>query len=228
MGKSKKYKNAEDGTSPFALGPKGISPPKKKDVIPKLVPIVFVVAVIFITLALDYTGYIDLENMFGPPLDLTTHLFKNTPYEIDFAPKLIPMLDPNWNGIRNGYTFYLQSGKGFPPMGMILGIDGIVRGKPTAIGRSTFVVCVKDVGGNSKCVNAIFIVEENNENYVLPGSRCPATSSETSTPCGSNQTRGASVSGVYVSSDCPCPSDTYDYGSDVEIDGVYYKTCVCR
>lgn len=228
MGKNKKHESTKEELARFAEGPKGVSKPKEKNIIPKLIPIMFVTVIVAIMLALNYGGYIDLENLFGPPLDLTTHLIKNSPYEIDFAPELIPMLNPDWKGERNGYTFYLESGKGFPPMGMILGTDGIVRGTPTIVGRSTFVVCVKDVGGNSKCVNAIFIVEENEETYVPPISRCPSTSHETSTPCGTNQTGGAGVGGVYVPLDCPCPSDTYDYGYNVVIEDVQYKTCVCK
>lgn len=202
---------------------------KKKSVIPRLLPFLLVAAIAVTMFGLDYFGYVDIENMFGPPLEWTMHIFKGSPYEIDYGTDLIPMLNSDWKEgmIRNGYTFYLESGKGFPPMGMILGPDGILRGTPTATGKNTFVVCVKDVGGNSKCVTAILIVEDQGDSYVLPNNECPATSHETATPCGTNQTGGSGVSGVYVPLRCQCPSDTYDYNSNFVSNGVEYRTCVC-
>lgn len=181
-------------------------------------------------LGLDYLGYIDIENMFGPTSTLTLTIFKGSPYEIDYANDLIPMLNSEWvEGMtRNGYTFYLESGKGFPPTGMILGTDGVLRGTPAIAGTNRFIICVKDVGGNSKCANAVLNVKEPGENgddqlgYV-----CPATSWDTDTPCGTTQPGGARVSAIYVPLTCLCPSDTYDYESNFLISGEEYRTCVC-
>jgi hypothetical protein len=39
---------------------------------------------------------------------------------------------------------------GFPPMGIILGLDGILSGTPTGT-TSTFKVCAVDTAGNSSC-----------------------------------------------------------------------------
>ena len=49
------------------------------------------------------------------------------------------------------YTFYLNSGVGFPPIGVILNNHGLLAGVPKAAGRYPFQVCVKDLGGTSSC-----------------------------------------------------------------------------
>lgn len=232
MRKHEKYKKhelteEEPPAKPFSAGPAYFGKPK---VIPKMIPLLVVAIAIAATVALDYTGHINIENLFDFPLEIKEHAIRNVPYAFDFAPKLLPMLNQNWSigDVRNGYTFYLDSGKGFPPMGLILGTDGILKGTPT--GRSsTFVVCVRDIGANSKCIKVHLTVDEKEEpTYVLPNHKCPATSYETSTPCGSNQTGGAGVGGIYVSIDCLCPSDTVDYGANVVAEGVQYKTCICK
>jgi hypothetical protein len=230
MGKREKYKKhelteEEPPAKPFSAGPAYFGNPK---VILSVIPLLVVAAAIAVTVALDYTGYIDIENIIDFPLEIKEHAIRNKPYVFDFAPKLIPMLNPEWNGLRNGYTFYLGPNTGFPPIGLILSPDGFLKGTPTGMGK-TFVVCVRDVAENTKCIKVHLTVDEEQEQpYVPPNSNCPATSHETSTPCGSNQTGGASVGGVYVSMDCPCPSDTVDYGAIVVAEDVQYKTCICK
>ncbi len=70
------------------------------------------------------------------------------PIRYDSAPKLIPLLE---TGSSAPYSFYLDSGVGFPPMGVTLDINGVLKGTPTGTGTSRFRVCVKDVGGRSAC-----------------------------------------------------------------------------
>lgn len=201
----------------------------KPKLVSKLVPFLVFGAVIATTLALNYTGYINLEDLVNFPLEIKNHATIGVQYEgFDFAPKLIPMLNPEWNGDRNGYTFYLGSGIGFPPMGMILGPDGILRGTPTGRGGN-FEVCVKDVGGNSKCIKVHLTVDSSSEENINPPNyNCPKTSLETSTPCGTNQTGGAGVGGVYIYANCTCPSDTTDSGTKIVAAGGPYKICTCK
>ena len=128
----------------------------------------------------------------------------------------------------SGYTFYLGSGTGFPPMGLILGIDGILRGTPTGKG-SNFEVCVKDVGGNSVC--RTFHLKVNSEcittiitTTTTNNGNCPTTSNP---PCHSIQ-NGVAVSGVIVPASCNCPSDTTYAGMDNTAPGGPYKICTCK
>ncbi|OHA48210.1 MAG: hypothetical protein A2991_03395 [Candidatus Terrybacteria bacterium RIFCSPLOWO2_01_FULL_58_14] len=56
---------------------------------------------------------------------------------------------------------------------------------------------------------------------------CPATSAQTSTPCGSVQ-GGIGVSGIIVPDRCECPSDTTYVGVDNTAPGGPYKQCICK
>lgn len=58
----------------------------------------------------------------------------------------------NPSGGNEPYHFQLDSGSGFPPMGLTLYPNGLLMGTPTAAGESTFTVCAVDQGGNHKCV----------------------------------------------------------------------------
>lgn len=197
--------------------------PAKPKLVSKLIPFIIFGAAIAGVLVLDYADYIDIQDILTYTYEIKDHAIMNKPYAFDFASKLIPMLNPEWDGSnRDGYTFYLGPNSGFPPMGLILGTNGLLIGTPTGWG-TTFVVCVKDVGGNEKCIKVHLTVDEEEEpSYVTPVGTCPATSHDTDTPC------GGGVSGIYVPLSCLCPSDTYDYGSNFVIDDVEYRTCICR
>jgi len=101
-------------------------------------------------------------------------------YSYDFAPELILLLDSNKTIVSSSsnpsgttttdsaiYTFYLGSGVGFPPMGLILDINGVLNGIPTGKGGK-FEVCVKDVGGKSACrtyiINTNYAEDDSNTN----------------------------------------------------------------
>lgn len=215
--------------------------PNKGKSISKLIPVVLLVVVATVII-LNQAGYITLPNLgnrnvYNIPQEATI----GVPASYDFE-ELIPLLDPNYNGDRSMYTFYLGSGVGFPPMGLVLGINGVLSGTPT--GRaSKFQVCVKDVGGNSKCRIYYLNVNSADDNdgnggdggddgndgndYTQP-IKCPVTSVETSTPCHSWQD-GIETDGIVVHDSCNCPSDTYYSGTtDVITPGGPWKICICR
>jgi hypothetical protein len=49
------------------------------------------------------------------------------------------------------YHFQLESGTGFPPMGMILNPNGLLMGAPSSPGTSSFTVCAVDAAGAQSC-----------------------------------------------------------------------------
>lgn len=77
-------------------------------------------------------------------------------------------------------------------------------------------------------INIDSLNSNNTTTGVTPNS-CPATSAQTSTPCGSAQGGGVVVSGVIVYDYCKCPSDTtYSGTTDVVTPGGPYKICTCN
>lgn len=70
------------------------------------------------------------------------------PYSHSFISEGSP---PNPSGGQPPYHFVLNSGVGFPPMGLILNPDGTLTGTPSAAGTSTFSVCAVDQSGDQKC-----------------------------------------------------------------------------
>ena len=73
----------------------------------------------------------------------------NVAYTHSFTADLIPLLGPESN--PRIYTFSLGSGVGFPPTGLVLGVDGVLKGAPKIAGTSRFQVCIKNAGGTSAC-----------------------------------------------------------------------------
>jgi hypothetical protein len=67
------------------------------------------------------------------------------PYNYSFATGMDP------SGGSPPYTYYLGSGVGFPPMGLVMDLNGLLSGTPQTEGVSEFQVCVKDMGGNQAC-----------------------------------------------------------------------------
>ncbi|MBN1859857.1 MAG: hypothetical protein JW840_00190 [Candidatus Thermoplasmatota archaeon] len=55
-------------------------------------------------------------------------------------------------GGSNPYHFQLESGSGFPPIGLVLHPNGLLEGTPGIAGEKTFTVCAVDLGGNQCCV----------------------------------------------------------------------------
>ena len=56
------------------------------------------------------------------------------------------------------YYYKLETGVGFPPMGLILDVNGRLSGTPSAAGTSNFGVCVIDTAGKSECATFRMVV----------------------------------------------------------------------
>lgn len=73
---------------------------------------------------------------------------KGEPYEYDFSHELIQLFDTRDQS--GPYTFSLNTMGGFPPMGLMLGSNGVLKGTP--IGKDDhFEACVKNGSGRTVC-----------------------------------------------------------------------------
>jgi len=72
-------------------------------------------------------------------------------------------------GGNGPYHFQLDAGSGFPPLGLILYPNGLLKGTPTVAGEKIFTVCAVDLGGHQCCVQTSLNVLEQRIN-VSPGS----------------------------------------------------------
>ena len=66
----------------------------------------------------------------------------------------------NPTGGNEPYHFQLDSGSGFPPMGLILYPNGLLLGTPTAAGSRDFTVCAVDLSEKQRCVETSLDVVE--------------------------------------------------------------------
>lgn len=186
----------------------------------------FIIVGVFGIMALSQAGYITLPKIHLGNQQSKVYAIpdavKGVPYSYDFSTDMIPLLKQSLNGPDPGiYTFYLGSGVGFPPMGLILGVDGVLSGTPAAEGERAFQVCVKDVGGTSFCRTYSLNVLPAGEPDVAA---CPAKSDP---PCHS-VVNGVGVTGVIVPGSCDCPSDTVFAQMDNVTQGGPYKICTCK
>jgi hypothetical protein len=155
------------------------------------------------------------------------------PWKHNFAPELIALLDPKGAASPAIYSFYLGSGVGFPPMGLTLGIDGVLSGTPKGSGGN-FEVCVKDVGGRSVC-------KAYRVNTVAQSKSTPA-STKNSSECNPVNDCDDYVHcptcpvplEVRRNENCQCPRGTTDVGVDtvwLEINGklesARKRICAC-
>ena len=58
------------------------------------------------------------------------------------------------------YAFTLESGAGFPPIGVFLNAGGDLSGTPTVEGTYSFGVCATDLVGATNCMDVTMTVEE--------------------------------------------------------------------
>ncbi|MBN1159624.1 MAG: hypothetical protein JXA43_00095 [Candidatus Diapherotrites archaeon] len=89
-----------------------------------------------------YTNPNKIITTLAPKLD---DAIVGVPYHYSFDEGMNP------SGGSPPYTFYLGSGVGFPPMGLVMDPHGLLSGTPSAEGTKNFEVCVKDLGGNQDC-----------------------------------------------------------------------------
>lgn len=92
---------------------------------------------------------------------------KGKPFSHNYSRELTDLLGPDSPGCP--CSFNLDTMGGFPPMGLILGPDGVLRGTPTGK-DSKFRACVKDIGGNTACkVINIDVKNEGESDLATPG-----------------------------------------------------------
>ncbi|MEK7597979.1 MAG: FecR domain-containing protein [Patescibacteria group bacterium] len=102
-----------------------------------------------------------------PQESLPRTVTKGQYFEESLSDDLVALLGPDSSG--GPYSFNLDTMGGFPPMGLILGPDGVLRGTPTGK-DSKFRACVKDAGGNTACkVINIDVKKEGEPESVVPG-----------------------------------------------------------
>ena len=99
--------------------------------------------------------------------DLPRIAVKGQSFTHDYSGELTDLLGPDSPGCP--CSFNLDTMGGFPPMGLILGPDGVLKGTPTGK-DSKFRACVKDAGGNTACkVINIDVKKESESELVVPG-----------------------------------------------------------
>ena len=178
--------------------------------------------------------YLDVRGIFDSNArvyDIPDEAKIGVPYEHDFAEEFIPLLGPQ-SGSKI-YSFYLGSGIGFPPMGLILDMNGKLKGTPTGTGGK-FQVCVKDSGGRSACRNYHLNVNPAKSPATNPNTtKCPATSCDTGSCCTDREYDPsigtyAQTAAVLTHDYCDCPSDTTYYSTDSKSPGGPWKVCTCN
>lgn len=188
-----------------------------------LAPILVVVSLLTVG-ALYYAGVINVPGVQPGVYQITPNATVKVPVSYEFS-ELVAHLPAGSGGNPAVYTYYLGSGVGFPPMGLVLGLDGVLKGTPTAPGTSTFQVCVKDIGGRSYCRKYSLTVNPlETSKTPKPNSTCYTTSTEWGVAC-----RQGNVGGIPIPDRCECPSDTYYSGTTDRVTaGGPYKICICR
>ena len=135
--------------TPQPIHPKLTNPKPKFVDSPWRYPILAGITVAVIAMSF-YLGILKLPHFGGGSnvYEIEQQATIGVPYSASFAKSLIPLLGPE-SANSPSYTFYLGSG-GFPPIGLVLDINGVLSGIPT--GKSSiFEVCVKDSVGKSAC-----------------------------------------------------------------------------
>lgn len=84
----------------------------------------------------------------------------------------------NISGGKRPYHFVLDSGTGFPPIGVKLAPNGMLVGAPEKEGKYKFGVCVVDLSGLNKCKTVTLTVKKNENGEVAPVLPAPAPTPE--------------------------------------------------
>jgi len=127
----------------------------KKWIIPLFLIIMFLFVFAFYQLGKNQTFNSGNSNTGQPNFGQTNvqeldKAFIGKPYAINFTKALSSLLDPNGTAEITDYSFYIGSGADYPPAGLTLSSNGVLRGTPTGKG-STFEVCIKDANERFAC-----------------------------------------------------------------------------
>lgn len=143
------------------------------------------------------------------------------------------------------YTFYIGSGAGSPPEGLILNENGVLTGKPIGeTGEFTFEICVKDYEKNENCkiyelnvaskTDESLNINEETPNKLTGDKLCPVTSCDWEC-CGhiTHNDGGmpdSTMIAFAVYDYCDCPSDTtfFEMQDIGDPSGRMYKMCTCN
>ncbi len=187
-------------------------------VIPAAIP-----TVVFGLIIANMAGFIALPHFGESVYEINPPATIGHYRSIDFRDQLIPLLGPQESTDPAIYTFYLGSNVGFPPMGLILGTDGILKGTPTGKG-GIFQVCVRDEGGRTACRRYhLEVTEETPTATTVTPALCPT---ELNPPC--SLKGNPPVRGGKVPASCRCPAGTRDSGTiDMNNPATPFRICVC-
>ncbi len=72
----------------------------------------------------------------------------------------------NPSGGHPPYHFQLGSGGGFPPIGIILGLNGCLNGTPSVAGTRSFNVCAIDLNGAQQCLPSSVTVQQGGQGTI--------------------------------------------------------------
>lgn len=145
------------------------------------------------------------------------------------APSDICGIDPDQYNPSEGnppYHFQLESGSGFPPIGMTLHPNGLLEGIPTTAGIYDFTVCAVDQSGTQECGETSLKVKD--VKVTIDSITCVATGvlGDWSGPeflmTIKGTARGTSGDSLYYYV-TRAPSDQYDY---VPPGSTYFRACM--
>lgn len=96
-------------------------------------------------------GFTEEADLPKPTVPVVTKTVKKGEYrEIPLSEELLALFDPEDRTDPQIYSYTVDSMSGFPPMGLILWADGVLKGTP--VGKdSSFRACVTNVSGKKVC-----------------------------------------------------------------------------
>lgn len=97
------------------------------------------------------SGFTEEADLPKPTIPVVTKTVKKGEYrEIPLSEELLALFDPEDRTDPQIYRYSIDSMSGFPPMGLILWANGVLKG--TAVGKdSSFRACVTNISGKKVC-----------------------------------------------------------------------------
>ena len=148
--------------------PKEDEEKKEKKLNRWILPFIILILIIFFG---SFTGLFNLKNS-GSDVDSDVYKFPKTltigkNWSYNFSNHLTPMIKEK--DTSTPYIFYIGSGAGYLPDGLVLGGNGVLEGKPTGnVGTFTFEVCMEDSRRNIICkIYKLNVASETNNENVL-------------------------------------------------------------